>query len=111
MIRKKRSQYPFCGRCGHYFEPYKRIYNNPCIYCKPCQWKEYRRYVLELERIKIEIAASLSPTNLEKWGRMNSQEKKLFIFRAMEKGFIEWKVKGSDLVNIYPQKWYGDKIK
>ncbi len=61
---------------------------------------ELRKWAKEIERLKNDIEGILTEPmknrtqfNLPKWNKMNGQQKKLFVFRAIELGFITWEIK------------------
>lgn len=60
-----------------------------CLYC---HIKGLRNWATEIKRLKNDVGTSLSETNKAKWDAMNSQQKKIAVFRAMELGFISWRV-------------------
>lgn len=65
--------------------------------CLHCHIRSLRSYAAEIDRLKNDIAASISAPNREKWDAMNSQQQKLCVFRAMELGFIEWKIESKSM--------------
>lgn len=62
--------------------------------CLHCHINALRKWATDIERLKNETGACLSETNKAKWDTMNSQQQKIAVFRAMELGFIQWKVSG-----------------
>lgn len=63
--------------------------------CLHCRMRALKQWAKEIERLKNDVQQALSPPNLIKWLAMNSQQKKLAVFRAMELGYIEWKIAGN----------------
>lgn len=60
---------------------------------------ELRKWAKKIDEMKKQICEALTKPmvgrtqfNLGKWNRMNSQQKKLFVFRAMELGFITYEI-------------------
>lgn len=62
---------------------------NKCLHCRI---RSLRKWAKEIERLKQDVYNSLSEANRAKWMGMNSQQKKLAVFRAMELGYIGWKI-------------------
>jgi hypothetical protein len=58
-----------------------------------------RQWATQIQKAKDDIEAALTAPmegrtqfNLAKWNRMNSQEKKLFVFKSMEMGLITYSI-------------------
>lgn len=73
-------------------------YNRMCPYCRIWQLKKWAK---EIERLKNEISQALSLANLQIWNAMNSQRKKLAVFRAIELRFITWKIESRNSVKLF----------
>ena len=72
----------------------KRIKTPP-----PFSTKSLRLWAKRIQEAKDGVTAALTAPregrtefNLGKWNRMNSQQQKLFVFRAMEMGFITYEI-------------------
>lgn len=84
-----------CSCCGHTIKrwvgyPYQ---DNEGSLCLSCHIGQLRAYAKEIETSKQLIGAALSPVNKAVWDTKNSQEKKLIVFRAMEEGLINYKIR------------------
>lgn len=64
--------------------------------CLRCHVQGLRKYAKDIERLKNDVGNCLSAINKSKWDSMNSQLKKLAVFKAMDLGFIEWKIGKSE---------------
>lgn len=60
--------------------------------CLNCHMRALRQWAKEIERLKNDVQRALSEPNLLKWLAMNSQQKKLAVFRAMDLGYISWEI-------------------
>lgn len=80
---------------SHDYSSIPAIKNNPYLYTQAL-----REWAGEISRLKKEVSDSLGKENKIKWEAMNSQQKKIFVFRAMELGFITWEIEGSKKIAI-----------
>lgn len=60
--------------------------------CLHCHVQGLRKYAKDIERLKNDVGSCLSAINKAKWDSMNSQLKKLAVFKAMDLGFITWEI-------------------
>lgn len=55
--------------------------------------KEIQKTKDKIESILTQPMKDRTEFHLPKWNKMNSQQKKLFVFRAMELGYITYEIK------------------